>query len=150
MLPKFLKYSLLFLLIISCSEEKDIDNNNYLLKNISSDKTNIDFENNLIENGGISWMNHDYVSSSSEEEVLESFKMWTSDDDSLLHTSVPNEMATADFQIKLINAEGKNIFTSKATGNSSVTLPKLNAGIYFAFLYNENKLVFEEKLFFQD
>lgn len=109
-----------------------------------------DFENNLIENGGISWMSHDYVSSSSEEEVLESFKMWTSDDDSLLHISVPNEMATADFQIKLINAEGKNIFASKATGNSSVTLPKLNAGIYFAFLYNENKLVFEEKLFFQD
>jgi len=60
MLPRFLKYSLLFFLIISCSEEKDIDNNNYLLKNISSDKTNIDFENNLIEDKDHSIINYIY------------------------------------------------------------------------------------------
>ena len=57
---KFFTYCLLFLLVVSCSEEKDVDNNNYLLKNISSDKTNIDFENNLIEDKDHSIINYIY------------------------------------------------------------------------------------------
>lgn len=110
--------------------------------------TFFDFENNLIENGGIAWMEHDYTTAISIENNSKEIKIWLSPKNQL-NVKWRNVVFDSTDSIKIVDVNGKEIISSKINGANyfSIDLPKIKTGIYVAYILKNGKVFFEEKFF---
>ncbi|GJM34329.1 MAG: hypothetical protein DHS20C18_33300 [Saprospiraceae bacterium] len=114
--------------------------------------TFFDFDNNLLEQGGIGWMTHDYTTAIKEPPGIEDFKCFLNETKQLLHLEFQNTTADSLFYLKVASAEGRILMNKKietipyARLIREVVMPDLPAGVYVVGLYSKQQLVGSRKL----
>jgi len=108
--------------------------------------TFFDFQNNLLPNGGIKWMQYPYENLVSTETPTAAIDLQITLDSSQRHLQVRIKGIDEDRQLTLqvLDASGKVLTTAPfstgfgAMSATQVPIPVLPAGIYYAVVYDEN------------
>ena len=114
--------------------------------------TFFDFENNLMDNGGINWMTYNYTTAAEEPTLLEDFTCYLSEDQRLLHLEFLNTLSDSIFQLKILNAEGKTLLNKRIEAIPQtrmlrqLAVPELPAGIYVVSLFSGSKIACSRKV----
>ncbi len=114
--------------------------------------TFFDFDNNLLENGGMDWMTHHYTTAVKEPALLVDFNCYLSEDQQLLHLEFLNTLPDSIFQLKVVNAEGKSMLTKRIEAIPQtrlirqVALPNLPTGMYVVSIYSGTQLAGSRKV----
>jgi arabinogalactan endo-1,4-beta-galactosidase len=108
--------------------------------------TYFDFQNNLLPNGGINFMTHQYDNLVTAKEPLPArrFEVWPDNGGRSLTLQLEGFSEKNTLQINLLSSEGKVAAsqTFRPTGAGVATFqfsfPELSAGIYYVTIYEEN------------
>ena len=115
--------------------------------------TFFDFDNNLIEDGGIAWMQENYSPNRTKEAPQRgqefSFSAFPNTAGTQLTVVLPEEMEGQRFDYVLIHLDGKHLqqgALSNVTGPQVIDLPELSNGLYFLLLQGEEGLWAKQKV----
>lgn len=110
--------------------------------------TFFDFENNLLEDGGIAWMSHDYSTPTVEKFAEGKMKTWLSADQRTLHLQLVNISLDTSAMLTFADSQGRILVNEKlGVGNVFVvSLPELAPGVYFVTVVERGQVIFEEKI----
>lgn len=106
--------------------------------------TFFDFQNNLINNGGIQWMQYPYANLTGTKTANPVIDLHMTLDSSqrLLHLQVSGLSSARNLSVQLMNMAGKVLSTEKISPSAdtsvstTVSVPALPAGIYYGVLYD--------------
>lgn len=113
--------------------------------------TFFDFNNNVLTNGGMDWMSYNYnhlVATSTLPKPLV-LKVFPDSTHRNLILEMEKEISKEDVMIRLMDSNGKIVFHKKLVSakQQQVALPSLSSGVYFALIYQHNKLIARKKVF---
>ena len=112
--------------------------------------TFFDFNSNLLENGGIQWMTHEYATPVKTIGADLQVKVFLDDTHTLLNLEFdPLELIDTSLQFELLNAEGKILMSQKLDAfeiNTQINLPSLEAGTYVALLRGSRGLYYSRQI----
>lgn len=110
--------------------------------------TFFDFDNNLLSNGGIGWMEHDYSLPSAAESLNADFpklSLYTTHDSLILQWE--EEALPGELQLSIFNNGGTKVAAQMLPGGQreyQVPLPALPRGVYFAIVISEGRIVWQK------
>lgn len=108
--------------------------------------TFFDFQNNLLNNGGVGWMTHQYAGLASKTPEKPTFELNITADHAhnLLNVSVDGLTGHNRVTIRLVAADGKQMEADKTMevingkGLTNISLPSLKPGLYYAIVADGN------------
>ena len=105
--------------------------------------TFFDFNSNLIEDGGISWMTHPYATSSTQPNIP-SFNLWLSADQRDLYFELSQEYQNRkNLELRLFDVKGQLVLNQAIVVQDTirVPLPNLTNGYYVASVFEQKQLL---------
>ena len=99
--------------------------------------TFFDFDNNLLENGGMDWMTHNYATSTKSEKLELSVKLFLDESHRVLNIVYVGEELDSALSIQLLDTAGKVLLSQEINSNLNeiqLTLPDLPYGTYIVSL----------------
>ncbi|MEL6987625.1 MAG: glycosyl hydrolase 53 family protein [Bacteroidota bacterium] len=104
------------------------------------------FENELIEEGGIAWLNYDYdFISSSLESLKEEWKVYYTHQDSILYIQ-NKEIKEGNYALRLFDMKGNTILIEKFYSNEYSIGLNVSSGNYFIIIMNSDHIVYSKKM----
>ncbi len=117
--------------------------------------TFFDFSNNLLPDGGMGWMKHNYTGLVNIYETQADIQFTVSTDSShrVLNISYRELTHPMNIQACLFNSHGIKILCEKMSfshsGNTNINVPSLPPGVYYLSLYGNNRLYGLKKILIQ-
>jgi arabinogalactan endo-1,4-beta-galactosidase len=108
------------------------------------------FDNNLLPNGGMGWMEHDYSGLNATKEVVETFSFEATPDSShrSLRLRFEGFSLNKNLKINLLDAQGRLVASQNmaAAAAASMALPDLATGVYYVAVFTEGKMMAAQKV----
>ena len=119
--------------------------------------TFFDFDNNVLPNGGMYWMTHDYNSTLTTKEPVSVRHIEAFPDSNHRHLMLKLEGfdQAKGLNIKLLSADGKWVLSQRIDPVSvqsnalQLALPDMATGVYFVVIYDENRIVAAKRVWLQ-
>jgi arabinogalactan endo-1,4-beta-galactosidase len=111
--------------------------------------TFFDFDSNLLENGGMDWMTHNYATSTKSEKLELSVKLFLDESHRVLNIVYAGEELDSALSIQLLDTAGKVLLSQEINSNLSeiqLTLPDLPYGTYVVSLNSSSGRYYSEKI----
>ena len=113
--------------------------------------TFFDFDTNLIPDGGIAWMTHNYENlvSATFSKKLPSITITPDSNYRTLEVEIEGDLPDTNWQIEIANMAGQVVATrtwAQGTRTCTVVLPDLPAAVYFVTVQRQRQLIARERI----